>query len=192
MAVKLERFSSNPLLTPTSNWWECAAVFNCGAVEYNGKIYLLYRAVGQDRASRFGLAISRDGVTIDERRPQPVFETDYNNPNEWCGCEDPRITPLDGQYYIAYTAVSLYPSNTIKYSNETPWRTRVALLQTSDFETFSRRGIIFSDEVDDKDAALFPAKIDGRYFIFHRRNLAIVLASSSDLIQWKEEGTILK
>ncbi len=193
MSVVLERFSNHPLLAPTDNWWECQAVFNCGAVDHNGRIYLLYRAVGQDGASRFGLAVSHDGVTIDERRLLPVFEPEPGNPYEWCGCEDPRITPLDGVYYITYTAASLYPTTTATtVGSEAPWRTRVALLKTFDFEHFDRLGLAFTDEVDDKDAALFPEKINGRYFMFHRRNLAIVVASSPDLVQWDKVGAVLE
>lgn len=188
----LERYPTNPLLTPTTNWWECQAVFNCGVVEHKGRVYLLYRAVGQDGASRFGLAVSHDGVTIDERKVQPIFEPDSKNQYELCGCEDPRITPLEGAYYITYTAASLYPTDAATAANEVPWRTRIGLLRTTDFETFERLGLVFPDETDDKDAALFPEKIGGRYFMFHRRNLAIVLAASKDLVHWEELGMVLE
>lgn len=192
MVVKLERFSNNPLLIPTTNWWECRGTFNAGVASYQGKFYFLYRAVGQDGASRFGLATSRDGMSIEERAAAPIFEPDYQNPHEWCGCEDPRITYLEGVYYIVYTAASLYPSSSTTISSDAPWRTRVALLKTTDFKTFARQGLIFSDGINDKDAALFPEKIAGRYYIFHRRDLAIILSSSTDLKSWRSEGRILE
>lgn len=190
MVVKLDRFSNSPLLKPTTSWWECRAVFNAGVTYYQGQIHLLYRAIGKDGASRLGLAVSRDGVHIDERKLLPVVESDYNNPYERCGCEDPRITFLDGMYHIIYTAASIYPSST-KISDKAPWRTRVARITTKDFKTFLRHGLVFSDEIDDKDAALFPQKINGKYYIFHRRDLSIVLSSSIDLLHWQEEGRIL-
>ncbi|MBI5465768.1 MAG: glycosidase [Candidatus Kerfeldbacteria bacterium] len=192
MVVQLERFPTNPLLAPTTNWWECRAVFNAGVAQYQGKIHLLYRAVGQDGVSRFGLAVSHDGVSIAERTLTPMVEPGYNDPYERCGCEDPRITFLGGVYYVTYTAVSLYPRSSSKISSEAPWRTRVALLTTTDFKTFLRHGLVFSDDRDDKDAALFPEKVNGRYYIIHRRDLAMVLASSTDLHHWQEEGRILE
>ncbi len=192
MTPALERYPTNPLLTPTTNWWECQAVFNCGAANYKGQVYLLYRAVGQDGASRFGLAVSRDGVTIAERRTVPVFEPDPENHYEQCGCEDPRITPLEGVYYVTYTAASLYPTVAATVPTEAPWRTRVAMLRTTDFKTFERLGLVFQDEIDDKNAALFPEKIGGRYFMFHRRNLEIILAASPDLVHWEAQGAVLK
>ena len=38
MAVQLERFSTNPIAVPTTNWWECRAVFNAGVAYYQDKI----------------------------------------------------------------------------------------------------------------------------------------------------------
>ena len=53
-----ERYSGNPVLQPTSNWWESRAVFNCAVAEKDGKIHMLYRALGDDNISRFGHAWS--------------------------------------------------------------------------------------------------------------------------------------
>ncbi|HBT92142.1 MAG TPA: glycosidase [Candidatus Veblenbacteria bacterium] len=191
MAVQLERFSTNPIAVPTTNWWECRAVFNAGVAYYQDKIHLLYRAIGKDGASRFGLAISHDGIHIDERTLVPLIESDYDDPYERCGCEDPRITYIEGVYHILYTAASMYPGSN-RISEKAPWRTRVARITTTNFKTFQRHGLVFSDEIDDKDAALFPQKINGKYYIFHRRDLAMVLASSTDLQHWQEEGRILE
>ena len=63
------------VLKPRSILWEENGVFNPGVAEYNGKIYLLYRAVGADHISRFGLAVSSD---VEEfiRFDQPILEGD--------------------------------------------------------------------------------------------------------------------
>ena len=69
------------------------------------------------------------------------------------GIEDPRIVRIDDRYLIADTAVS----------SAGPM---VALLSTRDFRDFERLSIVSPPE--DKDAALFPIKFDGRYAIIHR------------------------
>ena len=95
---------------------------------------------------------------------------------ETYGVEDPRITPLDGAYYITYVAVSKHGAAT-------------ALARTEDFKTFERMGVIFPSE--NKDVLLFPERIGGEYVAFHRPNPAqhfsppeMWLARSPDLIHW--------
>jgi len=51
----LERHPANPVLAPSRLWWEYRAVFNCAAAEKDGRIHLLYRAIGDDPLSRLGL-----------------------------------------------------------------------------------------------------------------------------------------
>lgn len=67
--------------------------------------------------------------------------------------EDPRITELEGWFYIVYTAVSGYGP-------------RLALARTEDFKRIERVGLISVPE--NKDGALFPRKIGGSYVRFDR------------------------
>lgn len=122
--------------------------------------------------SHLRLARSKDGVNfrVDEKPfifPEGKYET-------W-GVEDPRITLLDDWYYINYTAVSEYGAAT-------------ALARTKDFKGYERLGIIFPPE--NKDVCIFPEKINGLYYAFHRPvpkdigNPNIWIASSTDIINW--------
>ncbi len=103
----MERFSGNPILRPIEEHaWESREVFNTAAVYLDGKVHLLYRAMGNDNISRIGYANSSDGFKIDERLPQPVYE-----PRSECekdGCEDPRLTEIEGQLIMTYTALREY------------------------------------------------------------------------------------
>lgn len=91
------------------------------------------------------------------------------------GIEDPRITELDGVFYISYSAVS-------------PVGVTTTMARTTDFATFERMDTIFAP--DNKDVAIFPEVIDGCYFAFHRPSTkhlgepSIWLASSNDLLHW--------
>ena len=110
----IKRSTSNPILKPIKeHWWESKLVYNTGAIKVEDRIYLLYRAMGDDHVARFGLAVSEDGVDF-RRLPYPVFlpSTDYETPHssklehdrERGGVEDPRIIVIGDTLYIIYTA----------------------------------------------------------------------------------------
>ena len=196
MDLQLKRYANNPILAPTKNSWENKVVLNCGATIFQDRILLLYRAQGDDMISRFGLAFSDDGFHIAERLPYPVFEPDTDNEYEALGVEDPRISKIGEEYYVAYTAASLYPTvfdNGIaeRPDGEMPWRVRVSIAHTKDFETFTRHGVVIN-HIDSKDAALFPEKIQNNYVLIHRVVPDIRLAVGNEVHQLKERGIVLR
>lgn len=191
----LTRPGTGPLLEPTNRWWENRAVFNPGVAEGpDGSLHMLYRAQGRDAISRFGYARSRDGLTIDERWPEPVFEPRLHDEFEQLGTEDPRMIRIGPTYYVTYTAASLYP-RTDPHSRErredAPWRVRVSLAATEDFRTFRRHGVVLP-EMDNKDAVLFPEKLGGAYALLHRLPPDIWLATSRDLKAWTNHRIVLR
>ena len=70
----------NPILTPSDHWWESRSVLNPGAVLYQGRVALVYRAVGADGLSRFGLAWSSDGEQVDIKLSLPFYEAPLDDP----------------------------------------------------------------------------------------------------------------
>ena len=92
---------ANPILRPQGDGWESASVYNPAAVVKDDQVVLLYRAHADDIVSHVGLATSDDGIHF-ERHPDPVLSP--SEPYEEFGCEDPRVTEVDGTYYLTYTA----------------------------------------------------------------------------------------
>lgn len=181
--MKLTRYQGNPVLKPRKeNKWESKAVFNCAAVYDGGRVHLLYRAIGdyENYISKLGHAVSKDGYNF-KQFDEPVFEPreDY----EPFGCEDPRITKIENKFYITYTALS---KRAFSGSGN-----RVALASTKDFKTFQRHGIILPG-MEDKNAVLFPERIDGNYVMFHRLMPDILIAYSDDLIHWNDHKIIMQ
>ena len=180
------------MLSPTDNSWENKAVFNCAAAYSNDTVHLIYRAIGEDGVSRFGYAASRNGLDVTERPSVPLYES-IGDELETLGVEDPRITPIDDEFYITYTGVSLYPCCRPRPSltNNVPWRCRVGLLSTRDFKTFTKRGCILPD-MDNKDVVLFPEKVNGQYVMLHRIFPNIWMAYSDDLMTWHDHKLLLR
>lgn len=142
-------------------------------VVYKGQDYL-------STMSHIRVARSRDGLNFEvDEKPfiYPVDET------EKYGCEDPRVTLIDGKYYINFTVIS-----------QDSWATALAV--TGDFKTVERKGIIFHPE--NKDVAIFPEKINGLYRALHRPNnsgfgrASIWYAESPDLLHWGNHKCILR
>src|SRR5690554_2859839 len=189
--LKLRRLSDQPVLLPKKeNQWECEAVFNTAVVYENGVFSLFYRAANRpfvltgekpDPAHKFesviGYAESTDGLNF-ERRDKPVFVGE--TPQEEWGVEDPRISKINGTYYMLYTGFGGRSWDDI----------RISMATSKNLTTWERQGIVLDEP--NKDAALFPEKINGRYALLHRRLPHIWLAFSDDLVQWDQHQVILE
>jgi predicted GH43/DUF377 family glycosyl hydrolase len=174
---------SEPLLKPRNLDWEQNGILNPGVTIYDGKILLLYRAVGDDHVSRLGIATTTDGSTFEYMSDQPAYSPDPGSKYEERGVEDCRVTFINGQYAIVYVAASV--NKTDLRPNAVDWKTRVSLAFTEDFKTFNRRGVILHS-YNDKNAALFPVKWGDYYYLYHRRHPSIWLSRSLDLNTWED------
>jgi beta-1,2-mannobiose phosphorylase / 1,2-beta-oligomannan phosphorylase len=176
----LKKYEHNPILTPTKNKWESKHVLNCGACKYKNKIYLLYRAIGEDNISRFGLAVSKDGYTIDERFPEPIYEPKFEF--EKRGVEDPRITKIGNTYYIVYSGFW----DILDGDN----RTRIILAKTRNFKNFKFSTVLRGE--NNKDGALFPKKFKGKHILIHRRMPNIWIGYSEDFSKWENHKILMR
>jgi predicted GH43/DUF377 family glycosyl hydrolase len=140
--------------------WEVDGTFNPAALAAGQSIHLLYRAVDANRVSRLGYAQSLNGTDISFRSAEPVLEVSEGW--EEFGCEDPRLTPFDGTYYVTYTA----------FSRRGP---RIAMASTNDFKHFEKLGLVGPD-IDDKDFVLFPERVNGKIAMLHRLNSKVQIA----------------
>ncbi|MDH4240820.1 MAG: glycoside hydrolase family 130 protein [Phycisphaerae bacterium] len=129
--------------------------------------------------SHLRLARSADGINFDiEDTPALGPANEY----ETFGVEDPRISLIEGTYYITYVAVC-------------PHGVTSCLASTKDFESLKRHGIIFCPE--NKDVLLFPERINGKYYALHRpvsplfKRQDIWIAESPDLICWGNHRPLL-
>ena len=171
-----ERHPNNPLLQPKDAPALCKSICNPAAARVGSDVLLLTRVIDAKDRSQVWVARSRNGVDGWRFDPKPLLSPPPEG--EWydsLGCEDPRLTylPEREEYLITYVGYS-------------PFGAGVCLAATKDFQTVEKLGIIIPPY--DKDAVLFPRKINGRYLILHRPTINglenIWLMESDDLLHW--------
>jgi beta-1,2-mannobiose phosphorylase / 1,2-beta-oligomannan phosphorylase len=135
-------------------------------VRYKGQDYLT-------TLSHLRLVCSEDGIKFYEPEGyQPIVG---HGSLETFGIEDCRVTELDGVFNLTYTMVS-------------PSGVGVGLMQTTDWKTIERKGMIFPPH--NKDCCIFSEKINEKYYALHRPSSPqlggnfIWLAESPDLLHW--------
>lgn len=178
------RFPKNPILSSDDVPYPCNTVFNAAACKFQDIYLLLLRIEDLQGRSHLTLARSDDGYqfSVDAEPWITPSEDAYFEPYERFGVEDPRITVIENTYYITYTAYG-------------PFGPRVGLGRTVDFVDFER--ISLATEVDNKDAVLFPEKIQNCYTMIDRpggmggQQGSIWITYSPDLIHWGRAKAIL-
>ena len=183
MKAVFKRRRENPILTPLDLPFPAAAVLNPGVTEQDGQVVLLLRVEDHAGYSNIHVARSKNGVSGWKVESEPIlrYGLDRWRYEQW-GCEDARVVYMDDaqRWYITYTAYS-------------PAGPAVALAHSSDLATADRVGLIFSP--NNKDAALFPQRFDGRWAVLHRPNAGgienIWSAYSPDFIHWGEPHCVL-
>ncbi|MCX7816472.1 MAG: glycosidase [Syntrophales bacterium] len=180
------RYPGNPIIQVDDLPYSANSVFNAGATLVDGATLLLMRVEDRRGISHFTAARSQDGIKNWAIDPKPTLIPDpKRHPEEEWGIEDARITYLKEKncWAIVYTA----------YSRLGPV---VSLATTKDFNNFERHGVILPPE--NKDAALFPERINGNWIMIHRPvstfpslGAHMWISYSPDLIHWGKHKVLL-
>jgi predicted GH43/DUF377 family glycosyl hydrolase len=161
------RYAGNPIISPRPGVsWEGHGTFNPAAIDLDGSVHILYRAMSDDDTSTFGYASSKNGLLIDHRGDMPVyspradFEKKYHPGNS--GCEDARIVQIGDKLLMTYTA----------YDGSLP-RVALSSITTAQFlaqkwDAWSTPVIISPPNIDNKDSVVVPEEINGSYYVLHR------------------------
>ena len=179
------RHPANPIITADSLPYRANSVFNPGAALVNGDTLLLIRVEDLRGISHLTVGRSQNGATGWRFDAQPLIVPEPDrHPEEIWGVEDPRLTwlPELEEWAITYTA----------YSRRGPL---VSLALSKDFTEIRRMGPMMPP--DDKDSALFPRRLDGRWAMIHRPAPArgsanIWISYSPDLRHWGDHELLLE
>src|SRR5579864_3837996 len=104
----VRRYSGNPILTKAAIPYPVETVHNAAVVRHESQYIMLFRSHLRTGRSIIGLARSPDGFhfTADH---QPFLTPARDGPfaeYEEFGVEDPRVTYVEGEYLITYSAYS--------------------------------------------------------------------------------------
>jgi len=175
------------ILEPTKNEFETKAVLNPGCHRDGDSVHILYRAINKDDVSTIGYALLKPDTEIVERHDEPLIGIDYDYESK--GVEDPRITVIDGTYYVTYVAhdgknaVAAYAKGPdlfhlekqgiitpkLTYDDaadafrEEPLKDNYFMYEAF-YEEFAGKDVLLWE----KDVFFFPRKINGKYAMVHR------------------------
>ncbi len=179
-----QRHPSNPIITAADLPFEANVVFNPGATIVDGETLLLMRVEDRRGLSQLHVGRSHDGATGWRVEPKPLLGPEPGSVASAWGYEDPRLvhTPELGGWVITCTAFG-------------PGGPCVYLASTSDFVTLDRHSVVMPPE--DKNAAVFPHRIDGYWCLLHRPvvmasgSAEIWLSRSEDLESWRSPERVM-
>jgi predicted GH43/DUF377 family glycosyl hydrolase len=180
------RNADNPILTSEDWPYPVNAVFNPAAATINGDTILLVRVEDRRGLSHLSVARSPNGIDNWLVDSEPLLAPAPDIASEQWGFEDPRVVWVAELERFVITCTAYGPAGPAVY-----------LATTEDFKTVERHGIIRHPE--DKNAALLPHRIDGRWVLFHRPKTQfggahgeIMISRSDDLESWSAPEEVLQ
>ncbi|MEE9294577.1 MAG: glycoside hydrolase family 130 protein [Phycisphaerae bacterium] len=180
----VQRHGGNPILTPADIPYAVETVHNAAVVKHAGHYVMLFRSHRDNGRCILGLADSEDGFKF-KPRPQPFMVPATEGlfaEYETYGVEDPRITVMDHEYLITYSAYSQHG-------------VRIGLAKTRDFVSVERVALI--TQADMRNVVIFPQKFDGQYVRLDRPHSeispwSIWISYSPDLVHWGRSRVVMK
>ena len=200
------------LLDKTLLGFENDGAFNPAAIQHKGQMHLFYRAVRTGNYSSIGYAALKTPTVVEKRHKKPLIIPEH--PYESQGIEDPRITCIEGTFYLTYTGYNkvnalgaLATSEDLTHFNKqgiiTPqltYREYKHLVECCPglnqkyffhYKIFKEHGL--GPEVAgklmvwDKNLMFFPKKIHGKFALLHRIHPGIQIVYFDSLKELTKE-----
>ncbi|RYG43982.1 hypothetical protein EON79_15890 [bacterium] len=207
--VAVERlFDGQPIISPIGDGWESGVAFNASAIlvksdhkevydaligpggkeKYpDGIVAIHYRARPKEdpgylhTRSYVGLAVYTPTLELIRRYEEPVLSPSADEDDfDHLGCEDPRITWLDGWFWMAYCGVRKITAT----DPDKTWLATCCIARSRDLLNWERIGAVtgYGDafaahhtdpedpdgRVGNKDGVLMPHRIDNKVYMLHR------------------------
>ena len=181
------RHPDNPILTAAEWPQPVNVVFNPAATIVAGETVLLARVEMLTGISQLWVARSANGIDGWRVDAEPLLAPHDGIESEQWGFEDARVVWVDELETFVITCTAYGPAGPAVY-----------LATTTDFVSVERHGIVVTPE--DKNAALLPERVDGKWILFHRPTTGyggvpqagIALSRSDDLGSWSPPEAVLQ
>jgi 4-O-beta-D-mannosyl-D-glucose phosphorylase len=163
------------------------AVFNPGAIELDGKIYLVARVEGTDRKSFFAVAESTSGVDGFRFKDRPVVMPGTSDPD--VNVYDMRLVAHeDGHIYGLFCTERADPE--APPGDLSSAIAQCAVARTSDLESWERLADLKTRSPQQRNVVLHPEYIDGNYAFYTRPQDGFIEAGSGGGIGWGLSASI--
>ncbi|WP_339316575.1 glycosidase [Paenibacillus sp. FSL R10-2734] len=162
-------------------------VFNPGAIELNGKFYLVARVEGNDRKSFFAVAESDNGVDGFRFWDHPVVlpETEVPDINVY----DMRlVSHEDGWIYGLFCTERKDPD--APHGDLSSAVAQCGIVRTKDLKSWERLADLKTGSAQQRNVVLHPEFVDGKYAFYTRPQDGFIDAGSGGGIGWGLSDTI--
>jgi len=157
-------------LNPETNPWLMErfginAVFNAGAIKWNGKYILMARVEGNDRKSFFAIAESDNGIDNFKFWDSPVSMPETSDPDT--NVYDSRLTQHeDGWIYALFCTERRDPS--APAYDQSMAVAACGIARTKDLVNWSRLPDLVTSSAQQRNVVLHPEFVDGKYALYTR------------------------
>lgn len=162
-------------------------IFNPGAIELNGKFYIVARVEGNDRKSFFAIAESDSGVDGFRFWDHPVVlpETEVPDINVY----DMRlVSHEDGWIYGLFCTERKDPD--APHGDLSSAVAQCGIVRTKDLKTWERLADLKTGSAQQRNVVLHPEFVDGQYAFYTRPQDGFIDAGSGGGIGWGLSATI--
>lgn len=178
-------YESNPYLMERLG---INAVFNPGAIELDGKFYLMCRVEGNDRKSFFAVAVSDNGIDGFKFWNKPVLipETDDRDVNVY----DMRLVKHeDGWIYGLFCTERKDPD--APEGDTSSAVAQCGIVRTKDLKEWERLADLKTKSPQQRNVVLHPEFIDGKYAFYTRPQDGFISTGSGGGIAWGLSDSIM-
>lgn len=141
------------------------AVFNAGAMKFNGKYLLCARVEGWDRKSFFAIAESPNGVDNFRFWDEPILLPETENPD--INVYDMRLTKHDDGYiYGIFCTERKAPDAPAGDTSSAV--ANAGVVRTKDLKKWERLPDLISNSGQQRNVVMFPHFVNGKYALYTR------------------------
>ncbi len=163
------------------------ATFNSGAIEFDGKIFLMVRVEGADRKSFFAIAESSNGIDNFRFWDYPIQLPETSNPD--INVYDMRLVKHEDGWIYGLFCTERKDTNVLRTDTSSA-TAQCGIVRTKDLKTWQRLPDLITKSPQQRNVVLHSEFIRGKYAFYTRPQDGFIEAGSGGGIGWGLSNTI--
>jgi 4-O-beta-D-mannosyl-D-glucose phosphorylase len=157
------------------------SAFNAGAIELDGKIYLIVRVEGYDRKSFFAVAESKNGIDNFRFWDYPIAMPETNEPD--VNVYDMRLTKHEDGWIYGLFCTERKDPNAAR-GDLSSAIAQCGIVRTKDLAKWERLDDLKTGSPQQRNVVLHPELVEGKYAFYTRPQDGFIEAGSGGGIGW--------